>query len=474
MLTTSKIHHKTYPVTISVFITIMLWLASKWYFKDWFDDPNKYIAKAASLSATILMCWCVLLSTRNFLLENFFGGLDKVYQIHKRIGRLSFFLIILHPIFLTVHNLPNIYNFLKEFAFRKSDGNIYLLGQNIGVVALLIMFILMAYTLWIKVPYHFWKKLHEWFGLVILLVALHVIIVNKDVTAYPLLAVWVYSFMFIAIVSYIYIRFLYKIWGPRFIYTVSNITNHGELLEITLDPKIGNMDFKPSQFIYLVVKKNGISSEPHPYSIACGYNLERHIKLGIKKLGDHTRTLDKLNSGDEMILYGPYGRFSDKFLTAERDCIFIGAGIGITPFLGMWHVALHSEERHDSRDVPNKLQSLHPELIRTWRSPLVYFFYVCRTEDDATFDADIRNEVIKSHFHGFTAFEKRGHHYECYLSKKKGRITAAYIDEWIKGGLQDKYIFMCGPSSMIKSLKMQFKKLGVKEHQFIVEDFNLF
>jgi len=257
-------------------------------------------------------------------------------------------------------------------------------------------------------------------------------------------------------------------------YTVSNINSHGELLEITLYPKIGEIDFKPSQFIYLVVKKNGISSEPHPYSIACGYNLERHIKLGIKKLGDHTRTLDKLNSRDEVILYGPYGRFSDKFLTAERDCVFIGAGIGITPFLGMWHVALHSEERLDSRDVPKRLQYLHPEIIRTWRSPLVYFFYVCRTEDEATFDGDIRNEVIKSHFHGFTAFEKRGHYYECYSSKKHGRITAAYINERIKGGLKDKYIFMCGPSPMIESLKMQFKKFGVKEHQFIVEDFNLF
>jgi predicted ferric reductase len=186
MLTTSRIHHKTFPVTISVFITIVIWLGSKWYFKDWFDDPNKYIAKAASLSATILMCWCILLSTRNYLLENFFGGLDKVYQIHKRIGRLGFFLIILHPVF----------------------------------VALLIMFILMAFTLWIKIPYHYWKKMHEWFGLVILLVVLHVIVVNKDVTAYPLLAVWVYGFLAIALVSFIYIRFLYKIWGPRFIYTV--------------------------------------------------------------------------------------------------------------------------------------------------------------------------------------------------------------------------------------------------------------
>ena len=217
MLTTSKIHHKTFPVTITVFITIIIWLGSKWYFKDWFDDPNKYIAKSASLSATILMCWCILLSTRNILLENFFGGLDKVYQIHKRIGRLSFFLILLHPIFLSAHNLPDILTFLKEIAFRKPDGDIYLLGQNIGVVALLIMFILMAFTLWIKIPYHFWKKMHEWFGLVILLVVLHVILVNKDVTAYPLLAVWVYSFLTIALISFIYIRFLYKVWGPRFI-----------------------------------------------------------------------------------------------------------------------------------------------------------------------------------------------------------------------------------------------------------------
>jgi len=382
-------------------------------------------------------------------------------------------LIILHTFFLAAHNLPDIVTFLKEVLFRKPEGNIYLWGQNIGAVAFLIMFFLTAFTLWVKFPYHLWKKMHEWFGLVILLVLVHVIIVNKDVTAYPLLAIWVYSFLLIAVVSFIYIRFLYKILGPRFIYSVALLSRHGELLKITLDPKQGKMDFKPSQFIYLVINKTGISTEPHPYSIACGYNLERHITLGIKKSGDHTRTLDKLNPGDDVLLYGPYGRFSDKFLAAERNCVFIGAGIGITPFLGMWHVALHSEERHDSQDVPERLQHLHPELIRTWRSPLVYFFYVCRTEEDATFDKDIRNEVIKSHFHGFTAFEKRGHHYECYLSKKRGRITAAYINDRLKGELQDKYIFMCGSSSMVESLIKQFKKLGVKEQQFIVEDFNL-
>jgi predicted ferric reductase len=233
------------------------------------------------------------------------------------------------------------------------------------------------------------------------------------------------------------------------------------------------MGFKPSQFVYLVINKPGISPEPHPYSIACGYNLDTQIKFGIKKTGDHTRSLDKLSVGDSALLYGPYGHFSDRFLAAERDCVFIGAGIGITPFLGMWHVALHSDECVDNCNVPERLQKLHPELIKGWKSPLVSLFYVCRTREEASFESDIRNEVIISHFHGFNAFDKRGHHYELYLSSVQGRITAAYVDERVKGGVQDKNVFMCGPTPMVESLIIQFKALGVKDQQIIVEDFNL-
>jgi predicted ferric reductase len=91
MLTTSKTHQKMWPFVLSVAATLILWLVSKWYFQDWFFDPYKYFAKAASLSATILMCWCICLSTRLPPLEGFFGGLDKVYQIHKRLGKPSFF-----------------------------------------------------------------------------------------------------------------------------------------------------------------------------------------------------------------------------------------------------------------------------------------------------------------------------------------------------------------------------------------------
>jgi ferredoxin-NADP reductase len=98
---------------------------------------------------------------------------------------------------------------------------------------------------------------------------------------------------------------------------------------------------------------------------------------------------------------------------------------------------------------------------------------VCRTQGEASFDEDIRNEVTMSHFHGFKTFEERGHHYELYVSSRQGRIKADYLNQKVRGGLRDKNIFLCGPSPMVESMISQFKPMGVEDRHIIVEDFNL-
>jgi len=386
MRTTSRTRQRLWPVWTSVGLTLALWLGSKWAAADWFDDPFKYPAKAAALTAAVLMCWSVVLSARLRLLEDFFGGLDKVYQVHKRLGRRAFWIILLHPLFLGADRLPNLPAFLGDMWYAAASGDRYLWGQNAGAAALLAMGLLVALSLWIKPAYDVWKRTHEWFGLVVLLAAVHVWLVDADVAAYPLLGVWVWGWLAAAAGSFVWIRFLYFRLGPRHVFRVERVERSGDVLEATLAPVSRPMDYKPSQFVYLVVDKPGISPEPHPYSIASGYNLQGAVKLGIKQAGDHTRTLSALERGDTALLYGPYGRFSDRFLAAERNCVFIGGGIGITPFLGMWHVALHSEERLDPEHAPGRLRAMHPEMIRTWKSPLVALFYVVRSRDDASFD----------------------------------------------------------------------------------------
>jgi predicted ferric reductase len=388
------------PILLTAGVTLVIWMGSKWYYQDWFDDPFKYPAKTASLTTVAFMCWSVLLSTRWRLLEDHFSGLDTMYQVHKRIGKWSFYLIILHPIFLAAHNLPDPVAFFSYMWFRDPMGDRYILGLNVGVALFFLMALLVALTLWITPPYHIWKKTHEWFGLVLLLAVVHIFVVDADVASYPLLTIWLYFLLAGALGCFLYIRFLYRFLGPHFEYFVSRIEKHADTLKLTFSPKGEKMDFKPSQFVYLVVQKKGISSEPHPYSIASGYNLEADFKLGIKEAGDYTVTLERIEKGDAVTVYGPYGRFSDPFLTAERDCVFIGGGIGITPFLGMWHVALHSEERLPGQDVPEKLREVHPEIVRNWKSPRVHLFYVCKTHEEAGFDFDIRQEAILSRFAG--------------------------------------------------------------------------
>ena len=55
-LATLKTSQNLRPLVVTVAITLSLWLGSKWYFNDWFENPYKYPAKLASLSATVLFC----------------------------------------------------------------------------------------------------------------------------------------------------------------------------------------------------------------------------------------------------------------------------------------------------------------------------------------------------------------------------------------------------------------------------------
>lgn len=473
MLTTSKMHQKYAPIWGSVGLTLLIWILSKWYYHDWFENIYKYPAKAASLSATVMMCWVIVLSARFKFIEHYFLGLDKVYQVHKHIGRWSFYVILLHPFFLAFIKLPHIGEFLRYIAFRIPYGDRVLWGENLGILTFVILVILIACTLCIKLPYHIWKKTHEYMGFMLAAAILHVTVINGDIAAYPILKFWMYTIMLAALICFVYIRFLYRFIGPRYEYTISNKDHIGDILHLTFAPKNRVMDFKPSQFVYLVVNKKGISKEPHPYSIACGYNLKGSFKLGIKASGDYTRTLSAVEKGDAVTVYGPYGMFSDRFLSAKRDCIFIGGGIGITPFLGMWHVALHSEEQLSNKHLAERLKILHPEIIKTWKSPKVSLFYVVRSIDEASFNQDIQEEIASSHASGFGHHRERGHQYELYSADEKGLITAKYIEKQINGGLGNKDIYLCGPWPMMESLIKRFKEIGVHEEQFIVEDFNL-
>ncbi len=83
------------------------------------------------------------------------------------------------------------------------------------------------------------------------------------------------------------------------------------------------------QFAFVTFHKE---EGPHPFTIASCWNEDGRIRFVIKALGDYTRTLpERLQVGDGVKVEGPYGRFD--FAGSAPRQIWIGGGIGITPFI---------------------------------------------------------------------------------------------------------------------------------------------
>ena len=453
-----RLNRYKFVVFLSVAVTITLWLGSKWYSGDTFETWVKWPAKFASLTATTLMVWTILLSIRSRLIENWLGGLDKVYQAHKTVGIWTTLAILLHPLMLWIREIETKGWNVRSFVWLDA-GNNYEWGYNVGLLAFYSMLGLIALTLWIKLPYQIWKKSHEWLGAVLLLVVLHVVLVDQDVARYPLLGVWLYTLLGLGVGCFLWIRYLYYWFGPTYDYFVEDIELCEGVVEMWLAPRPESriMGYRSSQYVYVDFQDWG---EYHPFSIASSPRGDGRFKLGIKALGDYTERLSGLLSGAKVKVLGPYGKFSEKFLKADRECILIGGGIGITPMIGMWDQAMnsfdHGHRRSDS----------------SWVSPIVHLFYSVKDKDEASFDNDIRDCVLKSHFHGFERFEKRGHSYDLYDVSRQGYLTAEYVAEAVPN-YKEAYIFLCGPKPMMDGLIRQFQELGVPRSRIITEDFSM-
>jgi predicted ferric reductase len=441
-------------ILLSVVITIGLWLGSKWFYNDWFSDSYKYLSKFSALTATIFFSWSMILSARFKKIEVWFGGLDKVYTAHKWLGIGGFLMIMLHPLILALNKLPDIGQFVGYFGIRNFD-TIQKAGFNLGLAASVLLISLFLMIQNSRIPYHIWKRCHEYMNLFYFIGIGHILLVNADISKYPLLGVWMYSWFVFSTFCGIYTKFLYPRLGPRFKYQITKVEKYNDMVEITMLPTSKKiLKYDPGQFAFVKFLNSAFDGESHPYSIACSPNEKGIIKFGIKILGDDTQHVLELSKGEPVIVYGPYGNLGEKFLRGDKDCVCIGGGIGITPFLSIWDEALN----HTNLDHKN--------------NPKVHLFYSVKCEDEAICDDDIKNSMIQSHINCEADCILRGHSYALHNAEKDGFLNATKIENKV-GDLKNKYFFLCGPKPMTNSLIKQLREKGVKNSQITVEEFDM-
>lgn len=417
-----------FSIFATVLATVLLFLLSKpsLGFTDVWSLV--WLSQISSLIGTTLLSWGFILAARTKIIERLFGGLDRVYQTHHLVSGIAYLLLLEHPFLLIVSRLPNISSALT----------LIIPGANIaytaGICALLIMTGLIIFTLFVDLPYHIWKKTHEFMGLALLFAAIHVYLIPSDISRYLPLRIFMLTQIAFALISVIYKQLLFKLVNPSREFILKDIRHYGDVVELTLNPLEKMLSFAPGQFVFAQFSQSP-HSEAHPFSITSVPD-DPEIKLAIKVVGDGTLKVLDLRPGSSVTLSGPFGMFGERFWT-RRPVVCVAGGIGITPFL-----------------------SLLSSAARKRRHSQVKLFYTVPNIEQA-----YGNDLINNISRDWPEFS-----FHLHPSRSLGRLTGKMISDLIPE-LKNALVFLCGPQPMMLGLKDQLVAIGLRRSQIIFEDF---
>lgn len=173
----------------------------------------------------------------------------------------------------------------------------------------------------------------------------------------------------------------------------------------------------------------------HPYSLSAAPT-EHLMRITVKDLGDHSRSLAFIKKGTRVFVEGPYGAFTAGRSTRPH-VVLVGGGVGITP-----------------------VRALMDELNGGVQMDLIY--RASREEDLV-----LRDEL------DYIAFNSGGSIRIHYLvgSRKNHPMDARALQKLVPQ-FADSDIYICGPAPLVNAVRKAASDVGVPKNRFHDESFS--
>lgn len=380
------------------------------------QNIHRILGEVFSSWVVTVFAFNFLMATRAHWVEHIFGGLDKMYLIHRRSGVIAVFLLLAH--FIVVPRD------LVEFNAGKPLGFYAFILIIIGVV------LSAAPIFKKKIPYHKWINIHKLMGVFYVMGVAYGILVDSLIKELPITRIYVFGMSFIGIAAWFYKAFLFNIFNKQLEYTIQSIKELGnDIFELTMHAQSNPLLYKAGQFAFF--KFPSISKkEQHPFTLS-SHPHDENLRITIKGLGDYTSGLSsKLSIGDIVKVEGPYGKFSSSY-SKEKEQIWIAGGIGITPFLS---------------------------LIKDYYTNKVTLYWCVNDESEAPYKNELEKLSNDNPLFEFILWD----------SASKGHIT---VDHLSLRDPEKKSYLICGPDTLKGSIVKQLKEERVKQKDIYDEEF---
>ena len=221
-----------------------------------------------------------------------------------------------------------------------------------------------------------------------------------------------------------------------------------DTLAIDLAPQTGTgLAYAPGQFALVTFRSAGLPRERHPWTISSAPTQGGALQFTIKKCGDFTSNIDRVQPGDSAFIKGPYGIFGQAALEdPAADLVLIAGGIGITPFLSMvrYLAAIGSTRR------VVLIWSVRTAADMVWHEELV----AC-----ASALPGLRLHVVMTRQQNPQGIS--------------GRLNAAVLQTLLADVPADCRIFICGPAGMRTTVAAGLMSCGYSPRRIVHEDFAL-
>jgi predicted ferric reductase len=437
-------------------ITTGLWLAARagelsgnglW--------PWRGPSQLVMLWSTTLAMLSILTVVRAQALEPLFGGLDRAVRLHRKLGLAALLLLGVHGVLLAADAVArgaSLAAVLVPFWSRDE--------RTLDILAFYVLIGLgfLAYDR--RLRHERWLAMHRVIGLLFLAGTFHAAMEPGTIQVYEPLRTWIVILLLVGASAWTYRVLFFLRLGPRYPYQVESVVPRGaHTVDLMMRPLERRMMYEPGTFVFIRVPSfTGMEWELHPFSISSS-PLERNLRVSIRQIGDFTQRISYLSlgednpdfwkarrpgrlhpvstlRGEDVDVYGPFGGFTPHRFQRYRRMVWVGAGIGITPFLSM---LAFERSTLDTR--------------RVW------LYYMVRGAEEAVYDEEIRKYRSRA---GFSI------DYTLWLTADHGHLTAARIAEDVVR--RDYAVMLCGSMPFIAAFRQQFRAVGLRADRIIAEE----
>jgi len=288
-----------------------------------------------------------------------------------------------------------------------------------------------------KMSYETWWIIHIYTYIAIVVSFMHQVLNGQMFVGHPLNRLY-WTFLYVAMaVCVIHYRFGIPLWRSLRLNLVVDkvvVEGPGVISVIMKGRNLHKLAAEGGQFFGWRFLTRGHFLMSHPYSLSAAPT-EHFLRVTVKDLGDHSRSLAFLKRGTRVFVEGPYGAFTAGRSTRPH-VVLVGGGVGITPI----------------RAIMEELRG--------------------GVQMDVIFRASKEEDLVLRDELDYLAFNSGGSIRIHYLvGPRKNHPMDARSMRRLVPQFADSDVYICGPEPLVSAVREAFEDVGGPKNRFHDEAF---